>query len=276
MFLKAIFIYICMFPDDWIYLVKEAIKNFKELEISVGGFSISELMQNHYNVLCSITINLLHYMNDPISVFIYPAYIILCWVGFFIGMFPLFFALVINTISFYILLFITPIAFYFLIFGRFLKQAFTQWLQMILSNILTLIFLKIFIVYALITINSYLTTGLNQIGKDDFGDYKIALVCVFCGICLKVFTSIITSLAEKLTQVSIDNAVGNSMIGGLQTAGIVAGATAFSAKKATKMIAGNREFGAKKAGKMISSGMKQTGKNIKAMYNKFKNRGGKE
>lgn len=256
-FLKFIFIYICMFPNEWISLIKEAIRGFREYALIDNNYmSVPNQLQHYYNITRAITINFIGHSSN-FEFLAALLYSIVAWIGFFIGAFGLFFALITNTVSFYILLFIAPIAFYGLIFGSFLKNIFTQWVTMILSNIITLFFIHIFCGYALKLINSYTTTALNQIGVKDIPHYNVAIVCIFAGICLKVFVDLVLSLAEKMTNVSLESASRGAIKGGMATLGANLGFGALATKRATKGLL----FGAKGSARAYD-GIKTGGKFI--------------
>lgn len=264
-FLKFIFIYICMFPNEWISLTKEAIRGFREYVLIDSNYmSVPNQLQNYYNITIAITINFIGHSSN-FEFLAALLYSIVAWIGFFIGAFGLFFALIANTISSYILLFVAPIAFYGLIFGSFLKNIFIQWVTMILSNIITLFFIHIFCGYALTFINSYTTTALNQIGVKDIPHYNVAIVCIFTGICLKVFVDLVLSLAEKMTNVSLESASRGAIKGGMGTLGASAGLSALAIKKGIQAFASSAKGsaraydGIKTGGKFILDKIRKTG-----------------
>lgn len=262
-FLKCIFIYICLFPNDWIFLIKEAIQGFREIDFGQSGIlSVPNRLQLFYNTHKSITINLLAYSNKALYV-VAVLYVIIVWLGFFTGALKLISVLIANTISFYILLFVAPIAFYSLIFGSFLKNIFTQWFTMILSNIITLFFINIFCGFAIGIANGYAVKALGNIEKSDH--YEVALVCLFAGICLKAFVNLIISLAEKMTNVSLETSSMGAIKGGMGTLGASAGLSALAIKKGIQAFASSAKGsarvydGIKTGGKFILDKIRKTG-----------------
>lgn len=260
MFLKIIFIYICLFPNDWLGLVKEAIEGFRKLYDD--GISITEQINEYYKTMVSFSTTLI-ITNVKVPVvgdLINFLYLIVIWLTFLVAIFGITSALIINTIVFYILLLITPLAFYFLIFGNFLRSIFIQWFQMVLSNVLTLLFIKFFAAYGINQATQYIHNLTNQ-SLDKVPDYKIILYCCMTAIFLKAFISIIISLAEKLTNVSLEASGMNAMKSSMGSIGAASGLGAMIGK-----------MGVKSTGK-IASGV---AKGSKAIYDKLKGKGGKE
>ncbi|MCZ6169598.1 type IV secretion system protein [Campylobacter ureolyticus] len=262
-FLKCIFIYICLFPNDWIFLIKEAIQGFREIDFGQSGIlSVPNRLQQFYNTHKTITINLLAYSNKALYV-VAVLYVFIVWLGFFTGALKLISVLIANTISFYILLFVAPIAFYSLIFGSFLKNIFTQWFTMILSNIITLFFINIFCGFAIGIANGYAVKAMGNIGESDH--YEVALVCLFAGICLKAFVDLIISLAEKMTNVSLETASMGAIKGGMGTLGASTGLSALVGKKGIRTFISSAKGsaraydGIKTGGKFILDKIRKTG-----------------
>ena len=277
-FLKFIFIYICIFPDDWIHLVKEAINGFREVA-SIGDnthhMAVPNLLQNYYNNTKAITLNLIGNSNG-FDILVIIIYSILVWIGFFIGAFGLIVALITNTISFYILLFIAPIAFYSLIFGSFLKNIFSQWIGMIISNIITLFFIHLFCGYALTFVISRINMALNDIGR--VGEYEIVVVCIISGICLQAFVRLILALAEKMSSVSLESATAGAIKGGMTTLGANAGFGLLANKKGIQgLLLGAK--GSTKAYPAIKTGSTKLANGItsggKFLLDKIRKTGGK-
>lgn len=262
-FLKCIFIYICLFPNDWIFLIKEAIQGFREIDFGQSGIlSVPNRLQQFYNTHKTITINLLAYSNKALYL-VAVLYVFIVWLGFFTGALKLISVLIANTISFYILLFVAPIAFYSLIFGSFLKNIFTQWFTMILSNIITLFFINIFCGFAIGIANGYAVKAMGNIGTSDH--YEVALVCLFAGICLKAFVDLIISLAEKMTNVSLETASMGAIKGGMGTLGASTGLSALVSKKGIRAFTNSAKGsaraydGIKTGGKFILDKIRKTG-----------------
>lgn len=226
-FLKAIFIAICMYPEEWLKLVTEALKEMREISVSKSslendlqlfwdiGFSLAQVMTAEENLL-----NLYYDLCAVIVI-----------VGVFIGVFAVLSIVVINTISFTVLLALAPFAFYCLIFGNFLKPIFKQWWNLTLACVLTFIFLKIFMSFGMDVARSLASLALNS-PKTSYA--KCAGYVVLAGLIIKFIASLITGVVEKLVGVSVEGSVKNAATGGMQTAGLALGGAAIAGKSAIK------------------------------------------
>lgn len=226
-FLKAIFIAICMYPEEWLKLVTEALKEMREISVSRTslendlqlfwdiGFSLAQVMTAEENLL-----NLYYDLCAVIVI-----------VGVFIGVFAVLSIVVINTISFTVLLALAPFAFYCLIFGNFLKPIFKQWWNLTLACVLTFIFLKIFMSFGMDVARSLASLALNS-PKTSYA--KCAGYVVLAGLIIKFIASLITGVVEKLVGVSVEGSIKNAATGGMQTAGLVLGGAAMAGKSALK------------------------------------------
>lgn len=227
-FLKAIFIAICMYPEEWLKLVTEALKEMREISVSKSslendlqlfwdiGFSLAKIMTaeenmlNLYFDLCAIVVI----------------------VGVFIGVFAVLSIVVINTISFTVLLALAPFAFYCLIFGNFLKPIFKQWWNLTLACVLTFIFLKIFMSFGMDVARGLASKALNSTDVTNYA--KCAGCMVLAGLIIKFIASLITGVVEKLVGVSVEGSIKNAATGGMQTAGLALGGAAIAGKSAIK------------------------------------------
>ena len=87
MFLKIIFIYICLFPNDWLGLVKEAIEGFRKLYDD--GISITEQINEYYKTMVSFSTTLIitnvkvPFVGDLINFL----YLIVIWLTFLVAIF---------------------------------------------------------------------------------------------------------------------------------------------------------------------------------------------
>ena len=222
-FLKFIFVMICMFPDEWLNLVAEALKEMRE--INIRSFDIVDSMQKFWDLGIAISNEIDKNTSNALLIWIaFCTFAIL--IGLLIGAFGVYFPFIINLISFSVLLALTPFAFYCLIFGNFLKSIFKQWWNLILSNILALIFLNVMMYFIFnFLISPLMGNAVYYVtSKDDFAsDLKAVSLVIICGISLKIFTGLILSLTEKLIGVSFENSVGGSVRSGLAIAGAVGG-----------------------------------------------------
>lgn len=258
-FVKFIFIYICLFPDDWLKLVKEAINGLRDAFSDTTN--LVQMLQDYYNKGINTVVFL---VTDPLNATIVVGiYSLICAVivmlGCFAGLFAFGFALLINQITFYLLLVIMPFAFYCLIFGNFLKPIFTQWWNLMLSSVLTLLFLQIFggTIFLIIGKFSFQANELASFGNEY---YKVAGYFVLSGFILKVMTNLITSLVEKIVGISLESSAQGAVRGGLASAGGALGAGLFVGKSA---VTGGFST--------IKGGLKLR----KWAFDKFKGKGGK-
>ena len=226
-FLKAIFIAICMYPEEWLKLVTEALKEMREISVSKSS------LENDLQLFWDIGFSLVKVMTaeENLLNLYYDLCAVIVIVGVFIGVFAVLSIVVINTISFTVLLALAPFAFYCLIFGNFLKPIFKQWWNLTLACVLTFIFLKIFMSFGMDVARSLASLALNS-PKTSYAKY--AGYVVLAGLIIKFIASLITGVVEKLVGVSIEGSVKNAATGGMQTAGLALGGAAIAGKSALK------------------------------------------
>jgi len=226
-FLKAIFIAICMYPEEWLKLVTEALKEMREISVSKSS------LENDLQLFWDIGFSLVKVMTaeENLLNLYYDLCAVIVIVGVFIGVFAVLSIVVINTISFTVLLALAPFAFYCLIFGNFLKPIFKQWWNLTLACVLTFIFLKIFMSFGMDVARSLASLALNS-PKTSYA--KCAGYVVLAGLIIKFIASLITGVVEKLVGVSIEGSVKNAATGGMQTAGLALGGAAIAGKSAIK------------------------------------------
>lgn len=226
-FLKAIFIAICMYPEEWLKLVTEALKEMREISVSKSS------LENDLQLFWDIGFSLVKVMTaeENLLNLYYDLCAVIVIVGVFIGVFAVLSIVVINTISFTVLLALAPFAFYCLIFGNFLKPIFKQWWNLTLACVLTFIFLKIFMSFGMDVARSLASLALNS-PKTSYA--KCAGYVVLAGLIIKFIASLITGVVEKLVGVSVEGSVKNAATGGMQTAGLALGGAAIAGKSAIK------------------------------------------
>ncbi len=226
-FLKAIFIAICMYPEEWLKLVTEALKEMREISVSKSS------LENDLQLFWDIGFSLVKVMTaeENLLNLYYDLCVVIVIVGVFIGVFAVLSIVVINTISFTVLLALAPFAFYCLIFGNFLKPIFKQWWNLTLACVLTFIFLKIFMSFGMDVARSLASLALNS-PKTSYA--KCAGYVVLAGLIIKFIASLITGVVEKLVGVSVEGSVKNAATGGMQTAGLALGGAAIAGKSAIK------------------------------------------
>uniref|UniRef100_UPI003AAEF41B type IV secretion system protein n=1 Tax=Aliarcobacter lanthieri TaxID=1355374 RepID=UPI003AAEF41B len=125
----------------------------------------------------------------------------LIYFGFIVGVIPTFLVITFSELTLKVLLLILPIAIFALAFG-FSKQIFTQWLNMFISNALTILIVGLLMSSVIDTYISFQVTVNSQIGiLEPMG---LAFQSLIIGIVMLVLVKISHSIAEKLGTVSID------------------------------------------------------------------------
>ena len=227
---KTIFIALAFNANSWISLVYGAFQGAKEYiesTISIGGASPIRALAAWAGILGDFEAEI--WKKSAIDLPVNMFFVFFAFVGFAIGAFPLIRHLLINTISFLFLMGVAPLAFYFLIF-KVTKNSFTQWLQMALANLFTLLFLNVFsaLIFAYL-FNSLITTNFyNQMAN-------VTLSSIFFGILLNVFCSMAVQFAQQLTNVSLEGIAGSAMGRAMGIAGSAAGAAIAAPFAAAKL-----------------------------------------
>lgn len=265
-FLKFIFIGICMYPSVWLNLITATLQELRDIKI--GTYSFTEQIQYFWNKTFSVA-SVISENGETLNPF-KALYNIFCIfgvvIGGFIGSFSMLMAYIINFVGFSFLLAITPFAFYCLIFGNFLKPIFKQWLMLILSSILTLLFLNIFISFAFSILNPMIDKMIDDITKTSF--FQISVVFILFGLLIKMFVSLTTSIVEKMVGVGLENSISNSISSATRMSGGIAGLATYGAMKPLTKIDGG--IGVGKAIGQIKSGANFIKHPIQGIKNRFK------
>lgn len=125
----------------------------------------------------------------------------LIYFGFIIGVIPTFLVISFTELSLKILLLVLPIAIFSLAFN-FSKQIFTQWLNMFISNALTILIVGLLMSSVIETYTKFqmLLNGKTGIAEP----MAVALQSFIMGIIMLVLVKVAHTIAEKLGTVSID------------------------------------------------------------------------
>ncbi|WP_026803743.1 type IV secretion system protein [Aliarcobacter lanthieri] len=129
--------------------------------------------------------------------------IIIVYAGFLVSALPIFLIIVFSELTLKILLFLLPIAIFSLAFN-FSKQIWVQWLNMFVSNSLTILIVGILMNAV---INSYIDWQVN-LGNQLTGYFDVialALMSFISGIIVYGLTKVSQNIAEKLALVSLDS-----------------------------------------------------------------------
>lgn len=125
----------------------------------------------------------------------------LIYLGFIIGVVPTFLVIAFTELSLKILLLVLPIAIFALAFG-FSKQIFTQWLNMFISNALTILIVGLLMSSV---IDTYISFQVSLSGQTVlFEPIAMALQSLIIGIVMLVLVKIAQGVAEKLGTVSME------------------------------------------------------------------------
>ena len=165
--------------------------------------------------------------------------ILLIYIGFVIGAVPTFLIIVFTELTLKLLLLLLPIAVFALAFG-FSKQIFNQWLNLFISNALTILIVGLIMSAVLGTYTDFQTSLISNVGNVE--PMSVALQSFIMGIIMLGLVKVAHSIAEKLGTVSIEaiskSALGSQISGSASntakvgsSASVVAGATKQGAKQ---------------------------------------------
>ena len=164
---------------------------------------------------------------------------LLIYLGFVIGAVPTFLIIVFTELTLKLLLLLLPIAVFALAFG-FSKQIFNQWLNLFISNALTILIVGLIMSAVLGTYTDFQTSLISNVGNVE--PMGVALQSFIMGIIMLGLVKVAHSIAEKLGTVSIEaiskSALGSQISGSASntakvgsSASVVAGATKQGAKQ---------------------------------------------
>lgn len=134
---------------------------------------------------------------------------LLIYAGFVIGAVPAFLIIVFTELTLKLLLLLLPIAVFALAFG-FSKQIFNQWLNLFISNALTILIVGLIMSAVLETYTDFQTSLISNVGNVE--PMGIALQSFIMGIIMLGLVKVAHSIAEKLGTVSIE-AISKSALG---------------------------------------------------------------
>ena len=136
--------------------------------------------------------------------------ILLIYIGFVIGAVPTFLIIVFTELTLKLLLLLLPIAVFALAFG-FSKQIFNQWLNLFISNALTILIVGLIMSAVMGTYTDF-QTSLNSNVGNNIEPMGVALQSFIMGIIMLGLVKVAHSIAEKLGTVSIE-AISKSALG---------------------------------------------------------------
>ena len=135
--------------------------------------------------------------------------ILLIYIGFVIGAVPTFLIIVFTELTLKLLLLLLPIAVFALSFS-FSKQIFNQWLNLFISNALTILIVGLIMSAVLGTYTDFQTSLISNVGNVE--PMGVALQSFIMGIIMLGLVKVAHSIAEKLGTVSIE-AISKSALG---------------------------------------------------------------
>lgn len=184
--------------------------------------------------------------NPIVTVFI----IFFMILGFLGIMFSFGFTIINATITNTFLIIVLPFALFCLMYD-FTKQAFNQWFNMFMSNIILLLLMSAF--------SQFLINNLNKLYSAEIGEnpFMPIFISIFTSAILISIVQVIKSLASNLAQVSLDSAAQAGMGQGFGAAGKGLGL----AKSGTGAVAGGgfKAWAGAKAGSAGSTGSEAGG-----------------
>lgn len=134
---------------------------------------------------------------------------LLIYIGFVIGAVPTFLIIVFTELTLKLLLLLLPIAVFALAFG-FSKQIFNQWLNVFISNALTILIVGLIMSAVLGTYTNFQTSLISNVGNVE--PMGVALQSFIMGVIMLGLVKVAHSIAEKLGTVSIE-AISKSALG---------------------------------------------------------------
>ena len=134
---------------------------------------------------------------------------LLIYLGFVIGAVPTFLIIVFTELTLKLLLLLLPIAVFALSFS-FSKQIFNQWLNLFISNALTILIVGLIMSAVLGTYTDFQTSLISNVGNVE--PMSVALQSFLMGLIMLGLVKVAHSIAEKLGTVSIE-AISKSALG---------------------------------------------------------------
>ena len=241
LFMKIIAITFALNVDGWLTLVTEAMNGLHSW--AGGGVSLfSEL-----DALFEATVKLENALSDKgnmVSAFFYG---VIRYAGFIVGSLPALFLIITTTFTLKILILVAPFMFFALMYG-WTKNMFTQWLNLIIANTLTVLVVSLILKSTVDMFIKYQLFLVKEVANID--PFLTSIQVLIYGLLLALFINISKVLAERLAQVSMESAMSSSFGRSLNTAGALAAVPVASTYMAGK--------GAYKLGKYLKNRKSQT------------------
>ncbi|CUU79088.1 conjugal transfer protein TrbL/VirB6 [Campylobacter hyointestinalis subsp. hyointestinalis] len=228
---KIFILFICLNTSGYLTLIIDALDGFHEW--AGGGIS----MYKNLDVMFSKTLTL----TDAISAktgftdtIVGAIANVGIWIGFGITVIPLLGIIITTEVTQVLLAIIAPIAFYCLIY-KSTKDLFAQWLGMILSNILTILFVSMMFKIILSQMNNWILSFLNT---TNLNSLMIAAQMIFTGLLSTSIGMLGKSIATNLGRVALDSQVGQAISNAMSPASKLGGMAGGLAAAKSKITAG--------------------------------------
>ena len=241
LFMKVIAITFALNVDGWLTLVTEAMNGLH----SWAGGGVSLFFE--LDALFEATVKLENALSDKgnmVSAFFYG---VIIYAGFIVGSLSALFLIITTTFTLKILILVAPFMFFALMYG-WTKNMFTQWLNLIIANTLTVLVVSLILKSTVDMFIKYQLFLVKEVAKID--PFLTSIQVLIYGLLLALFINISKVLAERLAQVSMESAMSSSFGRSLNTAGALAAVPVASTYMAGK--------GAYKLGKYLKNRKSQT------------------
>lgn len=241
LFMKVIAITFALNVDGWLTLVTEAMNGLH----SWAGGGVSLFFE--LDALFEATVKLENALSDKgnmVSAFFYG---VIIYAGFIVGSLSALFLIITTTFTLKILILVAPFMFFALMYG-WTKNMFTQWLNLIIANTLTVLVVSLILKSTVDMFIKYQLFLVKEVANID--PFLTSIQVLIYGLLLALFINISKVLAERLAQVSMESAMSSSFGRSLNTAGALAAVPVASTYMAGK--------GAYKLGKYLKNRKSQT------------------
>ncbi len=273
-FIKCIVITFCLNSGGWLSYVNDIFNGIKNIDISLGVFSLMGQLDIWLNRFWSTILWASSGTSvfSPFSSLATFFYIIFLCLIFFFGCYKLVKTYAINLFLGMVLMAIAPLMFLMLLVPV-LKNTFSEYLKLLVSNILTIVILTI-VIFSITRLVSYFYVNGSDLAADEISSIFQSLFYFILGsIVLETFASIAINLAESLSGANLESAVSQSSTNSLAKYGALAGAGAGMAKVAG-MVTGKTASnifgaGAGMAGRAFMQS--KMGQSLTTKFNKLSN-----
>ena len=226
--------------NNWWTLVSESIDG---IHLWAGGGTD---LYNEMDALATKTSTLADICTDISSFFEDPFIYLLIWGGFLLAAVGITFILIGTTFTLKLLILVAPLAIAALLFG-WIKNIFTNWLILFISNTLTVILVGIIVKFVNIEFGLFVSEAIEGTKKGDFdvwlNTFKFLVFGLFIGYLTKIILSLAASLAGggiESISTSAARGMANAALNPLESAGRGAASLAGRSAKNTGSYVSNK------------------------------------